>query len=126
MGQGPGQANVQEAYLDAEKGELKYSAAAHPAMLLLRNGEVIRISENGLMLAAFSFATYTTVSRPLVSGDRILLYSDGILEAADSRDEEFGKERLDALLKAAADFSPSDDCRSHHCLRPAMVLVTER
>lgn len=95
-------------YLDAEKGELHYSAAAHPAMLLLRNDEIIRVVENGLMLAAFSFATYTTVSRPLISGDRLLLYTDGILEAVNSRDEEFGEERLGALLQATADLTPTE------------------
>ncbi len=76
-------------------------------MLLLRNDEVIRVVENGLMLAA-SFATYTTVSRPLFSGDRLLLYTDGILEAVNSRDEEFGEERLGALLQATADLTPTE------------------
>jgi phosphoserine phosphatase RsbU/P len=41
-------------YLNAEKGELHYSAADHTAMLLLQNGEVIRVVENGLMLASWS------------------------------------------------------------------------
>ncbi len=95
-------------YLDAEKGELQYSAAAHPAMLLLRNGEVIRVVENGLMLAAFSFATYKTVSHPLIAGDRLVLYTDGILEAVNSLDEEFGEERLGALLKATADLTSTE------------------
>jgi sigma-B regulation protein RsbU (phosphoserine phosphatase) len=95
-------------YLDAERGELKYTAAAHPAMLFLRSSEVIKISENGLMLAAFSFATYTTVSHPIISGDRILLYTDGILEAVNSRDEEFGAERLDALLKATVELTSAE------------------
>ena len=95
-------------YLDAAKRELQYSAAAHPAMLLLRNGEVIRVTENGLMLAAFSFATYTTVSRPLISGDRLLLYTDGVLEATNSHDEEFGEERLGTLLQATANLTPTE------------------
>ncbi len=95
-------------YLDAEKGEFHYAAAAHPAMLLLRNGEVIRVVENGLMLAAFSFTAYTTVSHPLLSGDRLLLYTDGIVEAANSREVEFGEERLGALLRATADLTPAE------------------
>ncbi len=95
-------------YVDTETAELKYSAAAHPAMLLLRNNEVIRFAENGLMLAAFSFATYTTVSHPLTSGDRLLLYTDGILEAVNARDEEFGEGRLSALLQATASLQPAE------------------
>ena len=39
-------------YLDAHAQELQYSAAGHPPMLLLRNGTVIEIVENGMLLAA--------------------------------------------------------------------------
>ncbi len=37
-------------YLNSESGELRYSAAAHPPLLLVGNGRVTRIEENGLML----------------------------------------------------------------------------
>lgn len=89
-------------YLDAVSASLRYSAAAHPPMLLLRTGEVVEIVENGLMLAAFSFATYKTAEYPLQSGDRLLLYTDGLLEAANPQGEEFGPHRLAALLKESA------------------------
>lgn len=95
-------------YLSAATSEFWYAAAAHPAMLLLRNGEVISIAENGLMLGAFSFATYTTISHPLRPGDRLLLYTDGILEAANADDEEFGDHRLAALLQQTADLSHTE------------------
>ena len=71
-------------------------------MLLLRGGEVIEVEENGLMLAAFSFATYGNARCPLIPGDRLLLYTDGIIEAANSGREEFGQERLQSLLRKCA------------------------
>jgi sigma-B regulation protein RsbU (phosphoserine phosphatase) len=86
-------------HLDADSRELRYSAAGHPPMLLLRGGEVTCVIENGLMLAAFDSSDYTTTVRPLMPGDRFLLYTDGIVEAADRRQEEFGEERLCALLR---------------------------
>jgi sigma-B regulation protein RsbU (phosphoserine phosphatase) len=89
-------------YLDAVSSTLRYSAAAHPPMLLLRGGEVVPITENGLMLAAFSFATYVTAEYPLESGDRLVLYTDGVLEAANAAGEEFGPNRLSALLQDGA------------------------
>ena len=89
-------------YLDATASTLSYSAAAHPPMLLLRAGEIIPIEENGLMLAAFSFSTYETATHPIEPGDRILLYTDGLLEAANRAGEEFGSGRLDRLLKDSA------------------------
>jgi phosphoserine phosphatase RsbU/P len=99
-------------HLDAASSTLRYSAAAHPPMLLLRAGKVIPIEENGLMLAAFSFATYATIEQPLQSGDRLVLYTDGILEAANAAGEEFGPERLAALLQKSAPLSP-DEAADH-------------
>jgi phosphoserine phosphatase RsbU/P len=90
-------------YFDSSLRELRYSAAAHPPMLLLRRGQVIEISENGLMLAAFGFATYTTLSHPIEPGDRFILYTDGLLEASNVQDEEFGSERLHKLVRETAD-----------------------
>jgi sigma-B regulation protein RsbU (phosphoserine phosphatase) len=79
---------------------------------LLRGGSVIELTENGLMLAAFSFASYSTAEYPLESGDRMVLYTDGILEAANAAGEEFGLDRLGSLLKDSAPLSP-DDAADH-------------
>lgn len=92
-------------HLDAETGKLRYSAAGHPPMLLLRGGQVSEVAENGLMLAAFDFATYSTAVHSLQSGDRLVLYTDGIVEAANAREEEFGQARLCALLQQTAGLS---------------------
>lgn len=86
-------------YLDAQANEFRYSAAGHPPMLLLRNGKVTEITENGLMLAAFDFASYSTIAHPLQPRDRLLLYTDGIVEATNSAGEFFGQERLSDLLR---------------------------
>ena len=63
-------------YLNSESGELRYSAAGHPPLLLVRNGPVTQIEENGLMLAAFDFASYSTAVHKLETDDRIVLYTD--------------------------------------------------
>lgn len=52
-------------YLDSRSQELRYSAAGHPPMLLLRRGRVLEIIENGLILAAFDFATFANAVQPL-------------------------------------------------------------
>lgn len=95
-------------YLDAESSVLRYAAAAHPPMLLLRNGKITEITENGLMLAAFPFATYTAATHPLLPGDRIVLYTDGVLEATDGRQQEFGQARLQQLVCEQEKASPEE------------------
>ncbi|MDE1178788.1 MAG: PP2C family protein-serine/threonine phosphatase [Edaphobacter sp.] len=95
-------------YLNAATNELRYAAAAHPPMLLLRGDNVIEIEENGLMLAAFDFATYTTRTLPLHPDDRLVLYTDGLLEAADAAGEEFGRDRLHAQLRDTVHLPPAE------------------
>jgi phosphoserine phosphatase RsbU/P len=89
-------------YLDAERGELCYAAAGHPPMLLLRDGEVTSIEENGLMLGVFPSASYRSTKQTLRRGDRLLLYTDGVVEAANGAEEEFGHQRLAELLTTNA------------------------
>jgi sigma-B regulation protein RsbU (phosphoserine phosphatase) len=95
-------------YLDSETRELRYSAAGHPAMLLLRAGQVTEIVENGLILAAFDPVTYCNVTHRLEPGDRLLLYTDGILEAADGKGDFFGSAALCALVQQTGKLSPAD------------------
>ncbi len=94
-------------HLNAKSGELRYSAAGHPPMLLLRNGAATKIEENGLMLAAFDFASYANAVHKLESGDRLLLYTDGIIEAANASGDFFGHDALCDLLKTTAKLSSS-------------------
>ena len=94
-------------HLNSETGELRYSAAAHPPLLLLRNGGVTPIEENGLMLAAFGFASYSTAVHKLEAGDRMVMYTDGILEASNAAGDFFGHEALCDLLTTTQDLSPA-------------------
>ena len=89
-------------HLDASCGKFCYAAAGHPPMLLLRDEQIFRIEENGLVLALLSSAVYASTKQPLLRGDRLLLYTDGIIEAENAGGEEFGYERVGNLLQASA------------------------
>ena len=95
------------AHLNSESGELRYSAAGHPPLLLVRNGDVTQIQENGLMLAAFNFASYSTAVYKLEASDRIVMYTDGILEASNSQGHFFGLDALCNLLAQTRQLSPA-------------------
>jgi phosphoserine phosphatase RsbU/P len=94
-------------HLDSTSKTLHYSAAGHPPMLLLRDGKVAEIAENGLILAAFDYARYTNATHPLQPGDRLLLYTDGLIEAANAKGDPFGQDALSALLQRTAELPPS-------------------
>lgn len=95
-------------HLDAEKRELRYAAAGHPSMLLLRGGNVTEIVENGLLLAASEQASYLDKTLPIEPGDRLLLYTDGMIEARNSEGKLFGEEALFAALRKTGKLPPAE------------------
>lgn len=95
-------------HLSAQARELRYAAAGHPAMLLLRGGEVTEVAENGLLLAATDEAQSTERSMVLEPGDRLLLYTDGLPEQKNAQGEMFGDELLAAELQQAAKLTPAE------------------
>lgn len=102
-------------HLDAEAKELRYAAAGHPSMLLLRDGRVDEIVENGLLLAAAEDVQYSELSAKLNQGDRLLLYTDGLVEARNEGGEMFGGQALAAALKASATLGPAE--AAEHIIR---------
>jgi sigma-B regulation protein RsbU (phosphoserine phosphatase) len=93
-------------FLDMNSRVLRYAGAGHPPLMLAsRSSGVRQIEENGLMLGLFPEADYTAKEIPLNTGDRCLLYTDGILEAMNASQEEFGKARLQQSLEAHRNLS---------------------
>ncbi len=85
--------------LDSEAGSLVYTNAGHNAPILVRrDGSIVRLEEGGALLGPLPGWTYEQAEVKLGSGDRIMLYTDGVTEAINSKDEEFGEDRLISLL----------------------------
>jgi len=88
--------------LDAGSGALEYINAGHPPPLLLRAGEVLGLEKSCLAVGMFSEADFPVARFPLRAGDTLVFYTDGVVEAADEKGEEFGRERLLASATAHA------------------------
>jgi len=52
-----------------------------------------------MMLAPFESAAYATLTQSMEPGDRLVLYTDGLLEATNTQKEEFGSTRLNAVVR---------------------------
>lgn len=82
-------------------GILIYSNAGHnPPFLLRRNGKHELLSNGGPVLGPTPDATYTRGYARLEPGDLLCLYTDGIIEAHDRNEQEFGTDRLIRIVRA--------------------------
>jgi sigma-B regulation protein RsbU (phosphoserine phosphatase) len=89
-------------FVDPESGLMRYAAAGHPPMLRVPRGgrEVREVERNGLVLGFLPSADYDEIEQSLETEDRLLLYTDGLVEAANASDELFGLDRLKASVAA--------------------------
>jgi sigma-B regulation protein RsbU (phosphoserine phosphatase) len=87
--------------IDTALGTLTYSNAGHWVPMLVRtDGSVARLRAGGTVLGVFPDAAYEQGHEPIVSGDRLVLFTDGVIEARNAADEEFGEDRLLASVVA--------------------------
>ncbi len=90
--------------LDGASGRFVYSNAGHNAPLVVSaDGTVARLEAGGLILGIFEDVAYETGEAALAPGDRLVLFTDGVTEAMDEHDEQWGEERLIELVRASAD-----------------------
>jgi sigma-B regulation protein RsbU (phosphoserine phosphatase) len=93
--------------IDREHETIQYVNAGHNPAYLIGNGRIDTIKSHGLPIGILPGTRYLTQTRAFPAGSGIVLYSDGITEAEDIHDEEFGNERLEALLEQHIDCSAS-------------------
>ncbi|WP_419174765.1 SpoIIE family protein phosphatase [Desulfosediminicola sp.] len=80
------------------------SNAAQPYPLLVNNSGIHELVLNGLPLAMVSSSPYKEISFTFQQGDRLILYTDGIVESSRSDGEIFGRDRLISSLTSANRF----------------------
>jgi sigma-B regulation protein RsbU (phosphoserine phosphatase) len=93
------------AIYDAALRELNVANAGGTYPLLIRNGEVSEIKITGTPLGLLSEAEFDEVRLALQPGDVVVFASDGIQEAMNKEQEEFGIDRLKSIL---ATVTPAD------------------
>jgi hypothetical protein len=90
-----------------ENGTLRYINAGHLAPLLVRRNRysTLRLDIGGPVLGILPNATYETGAVELEPGDLLVLYSDGLVEAANQDDEQFGEDRVQAIVEQHRDLT---------------------
>ena len=95
--------------LDTESKKLVYTNAGHIAPILLRrNDQVARLEQGGAVLGVFREWEYEQGEIHLSSGDRLLLFTDGVTDVMNANEVEFGEERLIRLALANSHLSATD------------------
>jgi phosphoserine phosphatase RsbU/P len=94
-------------YIDLTTGQASYSAAGHPPLLYWDSSakKLNLIESNGLPIGVMKEIEYPSLKISFNSGDRYILYTDGLIEAEDLNHAAFGDRRLSEVIQSQANSS---------------------
>ncbi len=97
---------------DPQTNSLRYVNAGHAAPMLVRKdrNRVDRLEEGGPLLGCLPQAKYSAGEVEIKDRDTLVLYTDGMSEAANERAEQFGEERIMQTLASTLDVTPATLC----------------
>jgi serine phosphatase RsbU (regulator of sigma subunit) len=94
---------------DDRQRRLRYANCGHlPGLLLRSDGTLERLVSTGTVLGLFREWDCMTEERTLCKGDTLAIYTDGVTEAFNEADEDFGEERLVDSLRRHRHLPPQD------------------
>jgi sigma-B regulation protein RsbU (phosphoserine phosphatase) len=87
-------------YLNEATGEMTFASGGHNPALIYRaaSGQIEYVSAPGVAVGIFKSAVFEPRTVTLAPGDVFVLYTDGITEAIDAAEEEFGEGRMESLI----------------------------
>jgi sigma-B regulation protein RsbU (phosphoserine phosphatase) len=89
--------------LEPDTGRFRYVSAGHnPALVARAGGELVRLESTGVPVGMLPNASWREEAVEIGHGDVLCVYTDGVTEAVDERDEEFGLDRLSQIISRGA------------------------
>ena len=96
------------AELDPATGEIVHVNAGHNAPILRRSSGVVeRLEVGGIPLGIFGDVAYEVATIRVNAGDYLVIFTDGVVEAFNKNDEEYGERKLIALMDRGAAAAPA-------------------
>ncbi len=97
------------ATVDTAAMRLRWCNAGHNAPILARaDGTIVRLAEGGPAFNRLFRGAYEEREIAIASGDRIVLFTDGVSEATDAAGEMFGEERIEELVTDCRDLAATE------------------
>jgi len=98
---------------DADRRSFHYINAGHNNPILRRaSGQIERLDVGGLPFGILPETQYQAATVTLAPGDWLVIFTDGLVEAVNVRDEEYGETRLLSIIEAGKLVEPGDLLKS--------------
>jgi sigma-B regulation protein RsbU (phosphoserine phosphatase) len=99
--------------LDPATGDVVYVNAGHNVPILRKSsGAQEWLEAGGIPIGIFADTPYRVGTTRMESGDWLVIFTDGVVEAVNQKDEEYGEERVMAVVDRGSGSSPTELLRS--------------
>ena len=95
-------------YEPGTRALLYVNAGHNPPILRRAGGTLEKLEAGGLPLGIDMGAAYETAAIELKSGDALIFYTDGVIEAFDEKGQEFGNDRWSEAIRALPDWNAAE------------------
>jgi sigma-B regulation protein RsbU (phosphoserine phosphatase) len=94
--------------LDTATGELEYTCCSHqPSILIRRDGKVEELTTEDMYIGVIAQLQFKSGKTKMAKGERLVLYTDGIVEAMNAKLEQYDTKRLLAVTKESLKEKPA-------------------
>ncbi|TGK50223.1 serine/threonine protein phosphatase [Leptospira kanakyensis] len=107
--------------IDIDKKTIQFASAGHPAAVLLKKNEIQLLEKTGRMMGLKKQTHYGQSELHWETGDRLFLFTDGVFEAFNPKEEEFGEEKAYALFQSTRNLSL--DAAEDHLLKTLQIFL---
>ena len=85
--------------IDSENGTIEYTNAGHPSSVIIKkNGDIVELGQNSPIIGFLNSVEFNSNTEKIEDGDRIVLYTDGVTEAKNEKDEIYDFEKFKKIL----------------------------
>jgi len=98
--------------IERETRLMTYARAGHERPMLLRAGEVVPLTGNGALLGVYDEVPLEDAQTAFLPGDRLVLYTDGLMDVMSPAEQRFELPRLLELLQASSHLSAERLCEN--------------
>jgi len=96
------------AYIDTKKMQMTYCNCGHEPAILIRDGKITELDKGGLVLGIIEDTPYQIETVDLISGDNILMYTDGLIDAVNFDGDLWGKDRMYQAIERCVESCNAD------------------
>ena len=87
----------------------KILSAGHPALVCIKDNKMETLEKTGMMVGVKKNIQYQFAETKFNRGDRLFIFTDGIFEEFNTKEEEFGEERLHSILEETSKNASNQD-----------------